>query len=164
MSVPTHRIKLVPTLANLISEHHGEFKSILDVGCGELQKIWREIWEDKYEGFDNRDSVGADYVGDACDLSRFKSNSRDVVCSWSTLEHVLNPYIMLKEMLRVSNKTVIFTTDYSERDKNGDPTHLYAWTLKVLGQLLMRVHTDFKVYQAHGLTIGVFYNCGTKET
>ena len=164
MSVPTHRVRLVQFFADLVAEHHGEFESILDLGCGELSQIWHERWGDKYEGLDNRDTVGADYVGDACDLSRFESNSRDLVTAWSTLEHVKNPYIMLMEMKRVSSGTVVITTDYMERDKNGDPTHLYSWTPKVLRQLIMLVHRDCKVYENRKIMIGVLYNCGSKET
>ena len=164
MPVPTHRVKLVQFFADLVKEHHGEFNNILDLGCGELQKIWRERWGTKYEGLDSRETVNADYVGDACDLSSFESNSRDVVCAWSTLEHVTNPYIMLNEMKRVSRGTVIITTDYMERDKNNDPTHLYAWTVKVLRQLFSRIHRDCKVYEKNKIMVGVFYNCGSKET
>jgi len=160
MSVPTHRIKLVQFFANLIHEHHGGFESILDLGCGELQEMWRERFGDKYEGLDKRDSVGADYVGDACDLSRFDSNSRDVVTSWSSIEHVTNPYDMLTEMKRVSSDTVIFTTDYTERDKNNSNDHLYSWTEKTLRQLVKKVHNDCKVYVDKMMLIGVMYNCG----
>ena len=159
MSIPAHRVALVQFFADLVQEHHGDFDSVLDLGCGELQSIWRERWDDKYEGLDNRNTVGADYVGDACDLSRFKSNSRDVVCGWSTIEHVLCPYDMLVEAKRVSKGTCIFTTDYAVKDKNGDPTHLYAWTPKVLGQLVKRVHTDSKVYETRGITVVVMYRC-----
>jgi len=163
VSIPAHRINLVPFFAKLIQEHHGDFETILDVGCGELSSIWRQRWGDKYEGLDTRDTVNADYVGDACDLSLFPSNSRDVVCGWSTLEHVTHPYDMLSEMKRVSKATVIITTDYVERDKNGDPTHLYSWTPKSLRQLITRIHGDCKVYESRNIMIGVLYNCSSKE-
>ena len=163
MSVQTHRVKLAGFLAELVDTHHGVFDSLLDVGCGELQQIWRQRWGDRYEGFDKRDSVGADVVGDACDLSRFETDSRDVVTAWSVIEHVTHPYTMLKEMKRVSRGTVIFTTDYTECDKNGYPTHLYAWTPKVLGQLVKCIHIDSKVYVAHRMIVGVMYKCKAKE-
>jgi len=159
MIVPAHRMRLIPIFADLISQHHGVFESILDLGCGELQAIWHQRWGTKYEGLDNRDTVGADYVGDACDLSRFESDSRDVVCGWSTLEHVYCPYIMLEEAARVSSGTVILSTDLTQHDKDGDNTHLYSWTLKTLTQLVKKVHPDCKVYDAHGMFIVVMYRC-----
>ena len=160
MSAPAHRIRLIHLFADLISQHHGEFESVLDLGCGELQSIWHQRLGTKYEGLDNRDTVGADYVGDACDLSRFKSNSRNVVTGWSAIEHVYCPYIMLEEAVRVSNGTVIFSTDLTQHDKDGDNTHLYSWTLKTLTQLVTKVHPDSKVYDAHGMLIIVMYRCG----
>ena len=160
MSVPTHRVALVQFFADLVAEHHGDFDSILDLGCGELSTVWKQRWGKKYEGLDIRESVTPDYVGDACDLSRFKSNSRDVVCSWSTIEHVTHPYNLLTEAKRVSRGTVVLTTDYAEMDKNGDPTHLYAWTPKVLEQLVKRVHSDNTVYVTRGITVIVMRRCG----
>ena len=163
MSVPAHRMMLIPILAGLIDTHHGGFETLLDVGCGELQQIWRQRWGDSYEGFDKRDSVGADYVGDACDLSRFETDSRDVVTAWSVIEHVTHPYTMLEEMKRVSRGTVMFTTDYMESDKNRDPTHLYSWTPKTFKQLVNMIHVDNTVYTANNMLIGVLRNCGANE-
>ena len=164
VNVPNHRIRLVPFFADLVHEHHGDFDSILDLGCGVLQKIWHQRWGNRYEGFDNRDTVGADYIGDACDLSRFESNSRDVITSWSTIEHVKHPYMMLEEMIRVSNGTVIITTDSTQHDKDGDPSHIYSWTLKTFKQLLTLAHVDNKVYlcsinKPNDIMVGVIYNC-----
>ncbi len=159
MSIPAHRVVLVQFFADLIKEHHGVFNSVLDVGCGELQSIWRQRWGDKYEGLDNRDSVGAHHVGDACDLSRFKSNSVDVVTAWSAIEHVKHPYTMLEEMKRVCTGTCILTTDYVPRDKDGDQTHLYSWTLKTLTQLIKSVHKDCKIYESRGIAVAVMYRC-----
>jgi len=159
MTVPHHRISLVQFFADLIQRNHGTFNNILDLGCGELQHIWHQRWGNRYEGLDNRTTIGADYIGDACDLSRFESNSRDVVCAWSTLEHVTCPYVMLEEMKRVSRGTCVLTTDYTEHDKNGDPTHLYMWNEKVLGQLVKSVHMESKVYVERGILIAVMYRC-----
>lgn len=159
MHIPTHRVTLVKFLSDLVKTHHGDFESILDLGCGELQQVWRKRWGKRYEGLDIRESVGAEYVWDACDLSRFKSDSRDVVTAWSTLEHVTHPYSMLEEMKRVSKGTCILTTDYVNRDKDGDNTHLYSWTLKTLTQLISRVHGDIKVYETSGIVIAVMYRC-----
>lgn len=116
-----------------------------------------------YEGMDIRDSVGADHVGDACDLSRFPSDSRDVVTAWSVIEHVYRPYDMLCEMKRISKGTCILTTDYTERNKNNDPTHLYSWTEKTLRQLVKKVHHDCKVYVDKMMLIGVMYSCGEES-
>jgi len=153
-------VRLAPFLAGLVDTHHGGFESLLDLGCGELQSVWRQRWGDRYEGMDLRDSVGADHVGDVCDLSRFPSDSRDVVTAWSVIEHVHRPYDMLREMKRVSRRTCIFTTDYSEQDKNGDPTHLYSWTPKTFNQLVRQVHGVCRVYVERNMLVGVMYMCG----
>lgn len=163
VSVPPHRVRLAPFLAGLVDAHHGGFGSLLDLGCGELQRVWRQRWGAGYEGMDIRDSVGADHVGDACDLSRFPSDSRDVVTAWSVIEHVYRPYDMLCEMKRISKGTCILTTDYTERNKNNDPTHLYSWTEKTLRQLVKKVHHDCKVYVDKMMLIGVMYSCGEES-
>ena len=150
MSVPAHRIRLVPIFADIITQHHGAFDSLLDLGCGELHAVWRQRWGTKYEGLDIRDSVGADYVGDACDLSMLPTNSRDVVTGWSILEHVTHPYNMLTEAKRVSRGTVILSTDFTQYDKNYDNTHLYSWTIKTLTQLVKKIHPDSRVYANGG--------------
>jgi len=154
-------MRLIPFFRDLVKTHHGEFNTILDIGCGATHNEWKKLYGDKYEGLDIFEKFNADYVGDGCDLSRFESNSRDVVCSWSTIEHTTHPYSMLSEMKRVSSGTVLFTTDYTERDKNKSNNHLYAWTEKILGQLLAMIHKDSRVYVLKNMLIGVMYNCGT---
>lgn len=163
MSVPAHRLKLAGFLAELIEAHHGSFTSMLDLGSGKLYPVWKKRWDGLYEGLDLDTDLKADYYMDACDLSRFESDSRDVVTAWSTIEHVRHPYDMLCEMKRVSKGTCLFTTDYNQHDKDGDPTHLYSWTPKTLGQLVEMVHGDCNVYNAKGLLIGVMYRCSTSE-
>ena len=159
MHIPTDRMRLINFFAELVKQHHGDFDTMLDIGCGATHTVWKRIYGDKYKGLDVFEKFNADYVGDGCDLSRFESNSRDVVCSWSTIEHVAHPYAMLEEMKRVSRGTVLFTTDYTERDKNRSQNHLYAWTEKILGQLVNRIHKDNKVYMLKNMLIGVMYNC-----
>ena len=153
----------MPFFADLIKNHHGEFNNILDLGCGELYHVFKKRWGGKYEGLDVRVNIKADYYGDACDLSRFRSNSRDVITGFSTAEHVPNPYIMFEEAVRVCRGTCIFTTDYTMGDKNGDPTHLYSWTPKTLQQLFNMIHSDNNVYEANGILIGVFYRCNVDD-
>lgn len=163
MSVPTHRVKHMPFLAALVENHHGDFKRMLDLGCGELGEIWRKRWGNRYEGLDQRETVKAEHYGDACDLSRFKTDSRDVVTAWSVIEHVRRPYRMLEEAKRVSRGTVIFTTDLTQHDKNGDPLHLYSWTPKTMDQLVSTIHPDYNVYPANNMLIGAMYRCKNNE-
>lgn len=163
IEIPSHRRKLAGFLVELIHQHHGDVSKVLDLGCGVLYSVFKQYWGDKYEGLDVREDIPVDYVGDACDLSRFKTDSRDVVTCYSTIEHVHNPYGLLQEMKRVSSGTCILTTDYTERDKNNDPTHLYCWTPKIFKQLLDSVHKDNKVYEERDILIGVMYRCRTKQ-
>jgi len=161
MRIPVDRVRIIPFFRDLVQEHLREFNTMLDVGCGATHKEWKKIYGDKYKGLDVFEKFNSDYVGDGCDLSRFESNSHDIVCSWSTIEHVTHPYSMLSEMKRVSRGTVLFTTDYTERDKNKSSNHLYSWTEKTLGQLLAKIHKDSRVYVAKNMLIGVMYNCAT---
>ena len=159
MSIPSHRIRLLPFFEGLIRKHQGDFTSILDLGCGELGAAWKQRLSDKYTGYDNRESVNPDYVGDACDLSCFSDDSFDVVVGWSSIEHVTCPYHMIIEMRRVSKGTCIVTTDFTHHDKDGDNSHLYSWTPKTFKQLISTVHSNNKVYVDGGMMIGVLYNC-----
>lgn len=163
MSIPTDRMRLINYFADLVKQHHGKPEKILDLGCGATHTVWKQIYGTRYEGLDVNPDFNADYTCDACDLSMFESNSRDVVTSWSSIEHMTNPYGMLSEMKRVSSGTVLFTTDYTERDKNRSSNHLYSWTEKTLKQLVKKIHRDCKVYVERRMLIGVMYNCGEKE-
>lgn len=151
----------MPFFVELIKSHHGEFNSLLDLGCGELCEVFKKRWGERYEGMDVRAEIKADYHGDCCDLSRFPTDSRDVVTGWSYIEHVKKPYEALMESIRVCRGTCIFTTDLNPHDKNGDASHLYSWTPKTFKQLLDVVHRDNKVYAANNMLIGVLYRCST---
>lgn len=74
--------------------------NLLDIGCG--QKPYSEIFNNKvksYIGLDLRDDH-ADLHGSALALP-FKANRFDTVVSFQVLEHVPDPFLMIREAARV---------------------------------------------------------------
>lgn len=132
----SHRSNLIPSFIKIIEYYNPKPESILDVGCGRLQKYFKRKYGEKYTGSDLT-GVECDYKADAHSLP-FEDNSYEVVTAWSLLEHVNHPLIVLKEMSRVASKIVLLTTDFTKTDQNTDNSHLYCWTPKVFGQLLKK--------------------------
>lgn len=86
----TGRLPIYPVISNLD-------------GCNFSRKT---IWEGQIEeGKDNfnyyRKKVGYQYICEAIDLSRIKSEKYDFVISSNTLEHIANPLQAMKEWLRI---------------------------------------------------------------
>lgn len=134
MEIPLHRRVLVPRFIGYIKEHHPHPYMLLDVGCGLLDPLFKEHFKDAYLGIDiygRHDSLAdIQYLP-------FRDGSFDLVTAWSVIEHVKNPYLCVKEMLRVSSHKVILTTDFTAQHKDGDPDHLYSWTPKTFKQFLL---------------------------
>lgn len=128
-------------------------ESILDVGAGEgftLARLSREKIGKKLEGIE--------YTKEAIDLGKklhpeflikqgniydlpYKDNSFDLVISTEVLEHLDNPKVGLRELIRVAKKYILltvpnepwFTVQRFIRGKNilkfGDhPEHMQHWT------------------------------------
>jgi len=137
-SPPQHRLRLMPSFIEIIMEYAGEPDSILDVGCGPLRGAFKKRFGDRYTGLDLPSSpYPKDCEGDAGALP-FGDDSFDAVTAWSVIEHLPCPYGGIMEMVRVARRVVLMTTDLSPHDRDGDPTHLYCWTPKILGHLLRR--------------------------
>ena len=102
---------------------------VLDVGCGNERIIKRAIGVDK-----NRNSSATIY-SELKDLSMFADNSFDIVYSSHFLEHLHNPELMLKEMIRVIDANSVWgnlflylpSRDYY-KDVNLD--HKQEWNLE----------------------------------
>ncbi len=94
-------------------------KSILDIGCGTgiLYEVLREEnYQGKYTGTDLSPDMlevgrkrykGIDLRTMDCEKLDFPSKSHDVVFMRSVLHHIPNPVNAIKEMKRVSKKTII---------------------------------------------------------
>lgn len=90
-------------------------------------------------------------------LESVETNYVDVVISNHCLEHVLNPFTSLREVLRILKPggTLVLILPYNDfRPKNmrtwfsGDiNNHLYTWTPMLLGNLL--VEAGFQIESAH---------------
>ena len=131
--MPLHRRVLVPKFIRYIEERRPQPRRLLDVGCGLLDPLFKEHFKNAYLGIDIYGRH--DSLADAEHLP-FHDEVFDVVTAWSVIEHLRNPYLCIKEMVRVSSQFVIMTTNYTTRDIEGDPTHLYAWTPKTFKQFL----------------------------
>ena len=126
-------------------------KTVLDVGCGD-KWIQRYCNADLWVGVDIRKGA-CDVLADAEHLP-FKDNSFDIVLAYSIIEHVKNPYLCMKEWLRVAKECVLLWTDYPLTwNAETDPTHLYCWSPKILRQFLSLFNvktSDWVEDQQHG--------------
>lgn len=139
------RLRLVPAFLKTIRRFTNDSESILDIGCGCLYDSFKKQFGARYTGLDTEDSEWPrDVTGDAHDL-KFADDSFDVVTAWSVIEHLLCPYAGIMEMVRVSRRVVLLNTDFTRQDQDGDPTHLYCWTPKILRQLLARTGYPYEV-------------------
>jgi len=75
--------------------------NLLDIGCG--KKLYLEIFKDKVSSYVGLDLKGGDVIGSALDLP-FANESFNTVFSGQALEHVEDPFLMMKEVARVLEK------------------------------------------------------------
>ena len=85
---------------------------------------------------------GADILGDAHDLP-FKDRSFDLVLSRHSLEHVLCPYLALREMARVSRRWLVVAVPGDNPRCEDSPGHL--WMLSERGWRLLFRHLQLPV-------------------
>jgi len=129
--------------------------TVLDLGCGHLRERLRADFGDKYWGTDINPSCPCDEVMDA--EKNHYEDAFHVVSAFSVIEHVENPMLMLRLMLRACKVGVIVSTDFQRVDMDGDPDHLYAWTPKVFRQFMSRVGTRQNVWHDGNVLFGVTY-------
>jgi hypothetical protein len=132
---------------------------MLDVGAGPISTLLKEHYKDRYLDLDLEGTHES--IADAEHLP-FQDNIFDLVTAWTVIEHLKNPYLCIKEMLRVSNYMVILTTGYTKQDMDADPTHLYCWTPKTLKQLLELHGYPVEVSITTGI-MGVIKKVGERE-
>jgi len=74
---------------------------LLDIGCG--KKPYLEIFKNKVSSYIGLDLKEGDVIGSALDLP-FPDESFDTVFSSQVLEHVEDPFLMMREVTRVLKK------------------------------------------------------------
>lgn len=90
--------------------------SILDVGCGRgylLEKINAKYPSAILTGVDllaEAPSHNFKYIKSSADSLPFADKEFDIVCCTHVIEHVIDPQIVINELLRVTRKTVIVVT------------------------------------------------------
>ena len=104
--------------------------SLLDVGAGE------DFVRNVFINTVSLDIRGKPDVKADAHFLPFKSTSFDYVIGISVIEHLENPAIAVREMLRVARIAVILWTDLTQHDMEANPEHKYCWTPKVSQQFL----------------------------
>jgi glycosyltransferase involved in cell wall biosynthesis/2-polyprenyl-3-methyl-5-hydroxy-6-metoxy-1,4-benzoquinol methylase len=130
---------------------------VLDVGTGDGARV-EQLRE---RGFDalgtevNEAWVNGDTTifGDAEDLP-FGDDSFDLVLCVDVLEHLKNPLVAVKELLRVSRgKVVIQITPVEDGTYYEDPTHCVPWTLEQWKRELVELCNIEKVLSGCGFVL-----------
>ncbi len=102
-------------------------KTALEVGTGEPPGLVVEMLREhgvKAYGLDGQ--RGSDYQGDMHDLP-FPADTFDLVVARHSLEHVLIPYVALREMKRVSKKWVLAILPQISKKTLEWPDHLHLY-------------------------------------
>jgi len=160
----SQRSYLVSTFIKFINHIAQPEDTILDVGCGTLCQTFHQCFGERYAGLDLPTCTSPkDYDGDVENLP-FPDNSFDIVTAWSVLEHLTNPFIGLSEMVRVTRRAVLVSTDYTERDKNQSNNHLYCWTQKVFHQFLSKTNLRVKVWIESDILFGLIWKSFTEDS
>ncbi|MDP9018720.1 MAG: class I SAM-dependent methyltransferase [Candidatus Eremiobacteraeota bacterium] len=80
--------------------------SVLNIGAGGATELFRQ--NEMFQGAEYHTQeipeakVSATYIGDACNMPEVPDNYYDWVMSFSVLEHVLDPWAMCREKIRVT--------------------------------------------------------------
>lgn len=160
----TARHRLIPVFIKFIRQVSNDKDTILDVGCGSLRDAFHRCLGSRYKGLDLPERPDPkDYEGNAEALP-FPDDSFDMVTAWSVLEHLENPFIALLEMVRVARKTILVSTDYTERDKNQSDNHMYCWTQKIFNQFLSRPGFKIKVWMEDNVLYGLIWKSHTEDS
>ena len=150
------RLALVPLFSKWIRQVcEGEPESILDVGCGFLQPNFKAVFGFRYYGLNPPwIYTFCDYHGLA-EILPFKDNRFQLVTAFSVVEHLHCPFEAVAEMLRVAQKAVLLTTDFTEGDKNRDVSHMYSWTPVTFKHFLEAHRPNVSVNVESNIMVGV---------
>jgi len=136
---------------NILTEHTGRGKKILDVGCGTSPYYGRLAKENKIYGIDISPAMvrgctmkwsnGFFINGDAKNMA-FKPGSFDISCSFGLLILYKKIFDYLKELIRVTKETIIFDIMDSDELPYVSPWHLSALCKYYLGTDIARYQHD----------------------
>jgi ubiquinone/menaquinone biosynthesis C-methylase UbiE len=165
-----------------------QINSVLDIGCGfgEFLELVNNDVEKVGTDFDDdcllqaQQSVKANFLKVNIDNGLpFKNSSFDLIVATDVIEHVNNPTLLLKEVLRVCKKTAVFVTpnlgrptrmaaamlkrEIRERSghKQGWDYHLFKQVLEVCGWKVDKIITrfvDFPSYRYLPKSVGHFFS------
>jgi SAM-dependent methyltransferase len=92
-------------------------ETVLDIGCTtKMLKPFVEKAKGKYFSFDVSDKFKPSFVGDAEDMHMIKDNQFDWVVAADIIEHIPNPTKALKEISRISKKSIITVPNWYHFD------------------------------------------------
>lgn len=123
----------------------------LDIGCGNLNSVH----SGDHVFFNSKDVIHIDIkkksyhleVQTSVNSLPFKDNFFDISYLSHVLEHLENPLLALKEIKRVTKKTVVVRVPNASyfRFKDEHEEHLFSWTPSTIESLLNKVFTNVKI-------------------
>lgn len=75
---------------------------------------------------------------DACHLP-FKNNFFEDVYSKDTIEHVVNPFLMLRELIRVAKDCIVIIAPHRFYSRKNRPLHINQFNIKWFAQALKKL-------------------------
>lgn len=119
----------------------------LNLGCGGIEALHTKIDFPTLVNFDfDPKALWLDIRGDAHCLP-FDDNAFAHTLAYHVLEHCYNPYLVLREIARVTRNHVVIRVPNAENYKflNIDSGHLYSWNAKTLETLLKKVFSVVEI-------------------
>lgn len=135
---------------------------ILDVGCGNKPVgdvnsdlfVYTETHRVKGQLL-NVKTIPNFVLADSLHLP-FKDNSFEMVISNHLIEHVSNPFLLLKELIRVSSRRVYISCPHRYSPGNKKPGHKHFFNVLWFGKALNRINTDVSLYYTVETTVKEF--------
>ena len=153
-------------MQSLVSKYVGTPTNVLDVGSYDVNGCYKSLFSCPYTGLDMSAGPNVDYVAIEPYKWDFPDNSFDLVISGQCLEHAQAPWLLVKEIERVSSAWIILIAPWKWRIH---PYPVDCWRILPDGmRYLLNGWCDFEVKECNtdcetAVLEGLCYGVGKKQ-